>query len=60
LFNYCHFENAQNPTVCSDPTARVDWLEIFTLNPKDWLSFAVGLEFVLKGLIAAIDTELYY
>jgi len=41
-------------------TARVDWLEMFTLNPTDWLSFAVGLGLVLKGIIAAIDRELYY
>jgi len=38
----------------------VDWLEMFTVNRKDWLSFTVGTALVQKGLIAAIDKELYY
>jgi len=38
----------------------VDWLEIFTPNPKYWLSFEVGLGLDLKGLVATIDKELYW
>jgi hypothetical protein len=58
LIKYRYSETVRQPTERFGPLARADRLEIFTLNPKNWVSFAVGLGFGLKGLIATIDKEL--